>query len=236
MTTQATAKKQPSPSRSYIRFEGVIKRSLNLLSLQQPIEKLFPHGSQPPDLSDMTRAAVVLSVAAMDAYFTGVFAERLVPFLKTKKVTSPALAAVLHKAGLDASLTLELLAMERPYRRIRKLMDAYLAQHVTQRVEVIDELFLSYGLKDFCRHVQARARRKNLLASIRNLVERRHQIAHKGDVNSHGRLQAVVPSQIRTRVMHVVTFVSAADEILQHQLVPCNRITTCKASKNTLRS
>ena len=97
-------------------------------------------------------------------------------------------------------------------------MDVYLAQHVTQRVEVIDELFLSYGLKDFCHHVQNRAKRKTLLASIRNLVERRHQIAHKGDLNSHGKLQKITPSQIRTRVMHVVKFVASADEILQHQL------------------
>ena len=218
MTRQTATSKRLSPSRSYTRFEGVIKRSLNLLSLQPAVDKLFAGGNPPPDLSDMTRAAVVLAVAAMDAYFTAVFAERLVPYLKKKKAAPPALAAVLQKAGLDASLTLELLAMVRPYRRIRKLMDSYLAQHVTQRVEVIDELFLSYGLKDFCHHVQNRAKRKNLLASIRNLVERRHQIAHKGDVNSHGRLQKIMPSKIKTRVLHVVKFVASADEILQHQL------------------
>lgn len=218
MTTRTAASKQLSPSRSYARFEGVIRRSLNLLSLQPAVDKLFAGGSPPPDLSDMTRAAVVLAVAAMDAYFTGVFAERLVPYLKKMKAASPTLATVLQKAGLDASLALELLAMERPYRRIRKLMDSYLAQHVTQRVEVIDELFLAYGIKGFCHHVQSRAKRKTLLASIRNLVERRHQIAHKGDVNSHGRLQRIAPSQIKTRVMHVVKFVASADEILQHQL------------------
>lgn len=218
MTMQTVTSKRPSPSRSYIRFEGVIKRSLNLLSLQPAVDKLFAGGNPQPNLSDMTRAAVVLAVAAMDAYFTAVFAERLVPYIKKMKTAPPALAAVLQKAGLDASLALELLAMERPYRRIRKLMDAYLAQHVTQRVEVIDELFLAYGLKGFCHHVQNKAKRKTLLASIRNLVDRRHQIAHKGDLNSHGRLRKIAPAQMRTRVMHVVKFVAAADEILQNQL------------------
>jgi hypothetical protein len=218
MAKKPTTGKQLSPSKSYLRFEGVIKRSLNLLSLQPAIEKLLAKTTPPPDVSDMARAAVVLAVAAMDAYFTAIFAERLVPFLKKAKIAPPALAAVLEKAGLDASLALELLAMERPYRRIRKLMDAHLAKHVSQRFEVIDELFASYGITKFCHHAQGKAKRKNLLASIRKIVERRHKIAHKGDLNSHGRLQEITPSNIKTRVMHVVKFVAAADEILQHQL------------------
>jgi len=207
-----------SPTKSYTRFEGVINRSLNLLALQPPVEKLFVTGGTPHDLSDMTRAAVVLAVAAMDAYFTGVFAERLVPYLKKQKTPPRALSALLQKAGLDTTAILELLGMERPYRRVRKLMDTYLAQHVTQRVDIINELFLAYGLKDFCKHVQSRTKRKTLLASIRNVVERRHQIVHKGDLNSHGKLQSIKASQIKTRVMHIVKFVSAADEILQKQL------------------
>jgi hypothetical protein len=207
-----------SPSRSYARFEGVIKRSLNLLALQPPVEKLFLAGGRPHDLSDMTRAAVVLTVAAMDAYFTGVFAERLVPYLKKRKIPPKALIAILQKAGLDTGVAIELLGMKRPYRRVRKLMDSYLAQHVTQRSDVIDELFLAYGFKDFSRHAQSRARLKNLLTSIGNLVRRRHQIVHKGDLNSHGKLQGINTPQIQRRVMHVVKFVASADEILQNQL------------------
>lgn len=207
-----------SPSKSYARFEGVINRSLSLLVLQPPVEKLFLAGGNPYDLSDMTRAAVVLAVAAMDAYFTGVFAERLVPYLKKKKTPPKPLSELLQRAGLDTATALELLGMERPYRRVRKLMDSYLAQHVTQRVEVIDELFLAYGLKEFCKHVQGRAKRRTLLASIRTVVARRHQIVHKGDLNSHGKLQDIKASNIKTRVMHIVKFVSSADEILQKQL------------------
>ncbi len=207
-----------SPSKSYGRFEGVIKRSLNLLALQPPVEKLFIAGGKPHDLSDMTRAAVVLTVAVMDAYFTGVFAERLVPYLKKKKVPPKALIAILQKAGLDTGVAIELLGMKRPYRRVRKLMDLYLAQHVTQRTDVIDELFLAYGFKDFSRHVQRRAKLKSLLTSIGSLVRRRHLIVHKGDLNSRGKLQDIKASRVRTRVMHVVKFVASADEMLQKQL------------------
>jgi hypothetical protein len=209
---------QRIPSKSYLRFESVIKRSLNLLSLQQAVEKLFAGQKSPPDASDMTRAAVTLAVAGMDAYFTGVFAERLVPFLKKKKTPPKALCDLLQKAGLDTATAIELLGMDRPYRRIRKLMDCHLEKHVSQRIDVIDELFLSYGLKDFCDHAQRKAKRRNLLKSIQRLVERRHEIAHKGDVNSHGRLQKITPTQIKTLVMHLVKFVASADEILQGQL------------------
>jgi len=207
-----------SPSKSYVRFEGVIKRSLSLLSLQKPVEKLLSSGGNLHDLSDMARAAVVLAVAAMDAYFTGVFAERLVPFVKKKKTAPVALTTLLNKAGLDTAVALELLGMERPYRRVRKLMDAYLAQHVTQRVEAIDELFLAYGFKKFCHHVQSRTRRKTLLASVRSLVQRRHHIAHRGDLNSHGRLLPITPIQIKRRVLDIVKFVASADELLARQL------------------
>jgi len=213
-----TATAKLAPSKSYVRFEGVINRSLNLLALQPPVEELLAAGGMPHDLSDMTRASVVLAVAAMDAYCTSVFAERLVPYLKKKSSAPKTLISLLQKAGLDAAMALELLGMERPYRRVRRLMDSYLAQHVTQRVEVIDELFLAYGFKDFCIHVQAKAKRKTLLASLRNLVQRRHRIVHKGDLNSHGNLQDIKPSRIKTRVMHVVRFVASADEILQKQL------------------
>jgi len=190
-----------------------------MLALQPPVEKFFSVGGKKHDLSDMARASVVLSVAAMDAYFTGVFAERLVPYLKKKRAAPKVLISLLQKAGLDTSMALELLGMDRPYRRVRNLMDSYLAQHVSQRIDVIDELFLAYGIKDFCHHVQRHVRRRSLLASVRNLVTRRHQIVHKGDVNSRGKLQKIEPAKVKKQVLCVVKFVASADEILQKQLI-----------------
>lgn len=209
---------KPIPSKAYLRFESIIKRGLNLLSLQLPVEKLFSAKGKPHDLSDMARTSVVLAVSAMDAYFTGVFAERLVSFLKKKKTAPKALVDLLHKAGLDTAVALDLLRMEQPYRRVRKLMDSYLARHVTQRMEVIDELFFAYGFKDFCRVVQEKARRKTLLASIQTLVQRRHNIVHRGDLNSYGKTNKIKPAQIKRRVLKMVKFVSCADELLQKQV------------------
>jgi hypothetical protein len=210
----------PQPTKSYLQFESVAQRSLHLLALQRPVEQILatlPQDSAPLDLSDMSRASVVLIVAGMDAYFTDVFAERLVPYLRSEGPTKQ-MIAILGEAGLDTECALKLLAMKRPYRRVRKLIDAHLALKTTQRQHMIDELFLAYGLKDFCANVQKLKKRKNLLRSIALLVARRHKIAHEGDLNSHGRVNPIDPDKTRRQITAVLTFVSGADELLQRQM------------------
>jgi len=212
------AKKQMKPSKSYEKFEKVIQRSLDLLSLQKIMEaKISPAKKEKMNLSDISRAAIVLGIAAMDSYFTDIFAERFIPYLK-QKGTNKNITKILAKARLDVEVTLELLSMERPYRRIRKLIEVYLDQHTTQRTKVIDELFLAYNLKNFSDNVQKLKKRRNLLITIELLVERRHKIAHEGDLNSYGKLNNVNLREIRRRIEDVVKYVSGADEILQLQL------------------
>ena len=215
-----TAKKTSlRPTKSYAAFETVAKRSLTLISLQSPAEKLLAlrPTDDPIDLSDMSRAAVVLAVAAMDAYFTDVFAERFVPYLQRKQPTK-AMVDLLSRAGLDTSCALHLLGMQRPYRRIRKLIEDFHEHTTTQRLHIIDQLFLAYGLKNFTHSVQNLKRRKTLLRSVELLVQRRHQIAHDGDLNAHRRLRPVNTSEIRKRIEDLLTFVSGSDELLQRQM------------------
>jgi len=201
-----------------------MKRALDLVTLQVPVEKIMAMqpGQQGLHLSDMSRAAIVLAVAAMDSYFTNVFAEWFVPFLKKKGPTSE-LVAFLEKAGLNTECALRLLAMKRPYRRIRTLIETYLELRTTQKVAVIDELFLVYGIKDFSYHVQRLRRRKKLTAAIGNLVKRRNKIAHEGDVNSHGRVVPVDPEQTKRRLQSVLTYVSGADELLHKRVAKCRK-------------
>jgi len=216
-TAKARKARHLQPSRSYIRFESVINRSLNLFSLQAIIDGMLPKEHNRNELPDMTRASLVLAVAAMDAYFTGIFAERLVPFLKRKGATKD-LVELLKKAGLDTAVALELLGMQRPYRRIRTLVEGHLGRHVTQHEKTIDELFLAFGLKEFCRQVEKKAGRTCLCKSITAVVQRRHQIAHKGDLNSYGKLRGIERRTMRAKVLDIVKFVSCADDILQRQL------------------
>lgn len=213
-------KKSPAkkPSKAYKTFERVVERSLNLLSLEKTLDEL--QESAPKKLlalSDLSRAAVVLAVAAMDAYFTDVFAENLVRYLKTKGARSQ-LITLLSEAGLDTTVALELLAMERPYRRVRRLIETHNERRTTQRTDAIDKLFLAYGIKGFCQRAEGIAKRKNLMASVHKLVTRRNDIAHDGDINSHGTLQPVNREQIRRKVRDVVTLVAASEELLAKAL------------------
>lgn len=205
-------------SKSYEKFERTIERSLNLMSLQQSIQKVLNRGNQNKvDTSDLTRAAVVLSVAAMDAYFTDVFAERFIPFLKNKGPTDK-ICEILNKAGFNTKVAVDLLSRDRPYRRIRTLIEQYFERHTTQKIETIDDLFLSYGIKNFSQNIQKLKRRGRLLRSVRVIVERRHKIAHEGDLNAHRRVNNIDYNEMKRRIIDIVTYVSGAEEILQTQI------------------
>jgi len=216
--TKKTTKKK-CPTKAYLAFEKTIERSLNLIVLQKPTESIIRASktNKHVDSSDLLRAALVLGVAAMDSYFTDVFAERFVPYLK-KKGPNKVMVGLLEEAGLGVEMALQIMTMQRPYRRIRTLVEGSLEKRVTQKTHDIDKLFLAFGLKDFSEHVARLKRRKTLLASIRNAVNRRHKIAHDGDMNSHGKLNPITPRDIKHKLKDIVLFVSGADEILQSQL------------------
>ncbi len=213
-------KPRHGPSKAYLKFESVMKRSLDLVALQKPIEKIMALApdSKPLDLSDMTRAAVVLAVAAMDSYFTDVFAEYLIPFLKKRGATK-VMVELLEKAGLDTRYALRLLATKRPYRRIRTLIETHLEYTTTQKVTAIDELFLAYGVKDFSLQVQKMKKRTKLLAAISRLVKRRNMIAHEGDMNSHRKVIPVDPGRAQRWIQDVLVYVSGADELLKRRFL-----------------
>lgn len=208
------------PSKAYMRFEGVIRRSLNMLTLQDAVDQIWQvtKPGTPLDLSDMGRAAVVLAVAAMDAYFTDVFVERLVPFIKRRGATRD-LVKLLGEAGLDTECALQLIVLKSPFRKIRRLVEDHLDKMTTQKFEIIDKLFAIYGLKDFTTNVASYSRKGDrLLMSIRKLVQRRHMIAHEGDVNSHGQPRDANPVEFQRRIRALVLFVAKSDELLHKQL------------------
>jgi hypothetical protein len=211
-------------------FSGTISRSMKLMVLAQELyegesEATDPFGDRRIIHQDMARAGIVLSVAAMDAYFTKKYSELFVPFLKAKGAT-PDLVRMLEAAGLDVEQALEMIAMERPYRRIRTLIDCHLERKATQRFEAIDDLFKSYGLSKLCENAQKKTGRKRLLRSIEILVERRHAIVHEGDLDKYGRLSSIDFKSMRSRVASLLVFVMAADGILEAFAQKLNRKTT----------
>ncbi len=153
-------------------------------------------------LSDIIRIALVLGVSAMDAYFTDKFIERFVPYIQ-KHGTNETMIAQLEKLGFGTETALQLIPKtrtERPYRRLRNLVEQYLERIVTQRFSAIDKLFKSYEIKALSKTAQKKARRKILLKVVENAVKRRNEIVHKGDLNNHDKLRPIKLSEIKTRL------------------------------------
>ena len=207
------------PSKAYMTFEKILERSLNLIVLQKPTESIIRASktNSHVDSSDLLRAALVLGIAAMDSYFTDVFAEKFVAYLQ-KKGPNKAMVSLLENAGLDIEKALSIMTMMRPYRRIRTLVEESLEKKVTQTTNKIDDLFLAFDLKNFTQHIEQLKKRKTLLRSIRNAVNRRHKIVHEGDINDYGKLNNLSVKNVKRKLMDVVDFVAGADEILQKQL------------------
>lgn len=187
-------------------FRSVVMRSEALLDLHA-------QGAKIPEENDLIRAAVVLAVAGFDAYFTNKFCDILNPYLKSHK-PGPTLIATLRDAGLDTEAALELAVMERPFRRIRTLVQRSLAGRTTQRFEAIDELFLSIGVKNLCLNAQKKTGYSNLNARVEALVLKRHDIAHSADLNSHANPREIDREKIRRRLVDLQRLVEACDDII----------------------
>jgi len=201
-------------SRALAAFSSTSKRAIALGDHASQLRSNSPECAGLCD--DMMRAAVVLSVAAMDTYFTRKFAEVLVPYLKKKKTPPARLVNLLHQAGLDTEQALVIIGMDRPYARIGSLMRAHLSRYTTQHFDKIDELFVCLGIADLCKHAEAKAKKKKLRGVVRALVQRRHEIAHEGDLNGHDKLQAVDAAQLLRRMRSLDLFVENADAIIEN--------------------
>lgn len=204
-------------SKALDKFEKTIKRSTALISTYRTLLQQRKNDRSIRAPKDLIRAAVVLSVAALDAYVTDVFAEKLVPYLKKYKPDS-LLVDILREAGLDTLEALTLIKMDRPYRRIRTMVSAYYKTYTTQKFEVIDKLFLSFRLKDITDNAQSKSRRKSLKKSVSKLITRRHKIAHGGDYNSHGNLNSISLKETEKRIDALKLFVQCVDEIVSNRI------------------
>lgn len=203
---------------AYNYCRGVVRRGTAMIHLYEQFTAPPSVGSPPSGsdlrLTDLVRTGVVLSVSAMDTYYSRRFVELLVPFVKSKGVTD-GLAELLEDAGLDTKQAVEMSMMKRPMRRLRSLLYRHLERKVTQRFGVVDDLFLAYGLKDLTGHAEALTGRKKLRASVELLIQRRHRIVHDGDLDSRGRLRPIRSQEMLRRIVDMCKLVDASEEILR---------------------
>ena len=83
---------------------------------------------------------------------------------------------------------------------------------------MIDKIFKPYSLTKITENAARLSGRESIKKSVEKLVERRHQIAHSGDYNLHGRIIEINEDQIAKRIGHLEMLVNNIDVIL------CNRI------------
>lgn len=207
-------------SKAFVKFHKTAKRCDTLVDTYTAIHGLnAADADAPPAPKDILRAAVVLAVAALDAYVTDVFVEKLATYLK-KHRPDDSLVELLFKSGLNTREALSLLTMERPYRRIRNLVRSYYAQYTTQRFSVIDSVFLAYRLNKITDSAFGKVGKAHTKARVENLINRRHEIVHAGDYNRANRIQDIDEAKTKRWIAALEDFVTAMDEII------CNRIPT----------
>lgn len=200
-------------SKAIIKFNKTIKRCEVLLDVY---DNLCAEPSGPPP-KDIIRATVVLAVAALDTYVTDVFGEKFIPYIKSYGVDD-SLAKLLEVAGLDVKTALELINSERPYRKIRTLIENYYSRYTTQRFEVIDGLFLHYHLNHIIENSARKAGKISLARSVQILIERRHGIVHNGDYNRHYRINDISKEQVERRINDLEILVINMDEIIDNKI------------------
>lgn len=207
-------------SKAFAKFQKTAKRCETLVDMYSVLHALsVENDAIPMPPKDMVRGAVVLAVSALDAYVTDVFVEKLVTYLKRHKPDQD-LIDLLFDAGLDTREALTLINMDRPYTRIRKLVYRYYATYTTQKFDVIDRIFLPYRLKKLTDNAAAKTGKATIKNKVIKLIERRHEIAHGGDYNQHGRINDIDEGRVGGWVKHLEELVKAMDEII------CARIPT----------
>jgi hypothetical protein len=202
-------------AKAFTNFTRTIERSKQVIAL-------YRDGVNLTEKEDLVRFSVILSVSALDSYFTDKFCDVLVPFLKKREPTDD-LVEILEKAGLNTRTALELISMERPFRRIRTLVERSFSNYTTQRTDVIDKLFTSIGLQDFSNNAQKIVGRRNLKSRIQTLVNKRNDIAHEGDLDSRGKTKKIDVDIIEGQISDLDLFVCGAEELIKKKMSSKNR-------------
>jgi len=199
------------------KFDKTINRCNELISIYESLKAENPDANISQDI---LRSAIVLAVAAFDAYATDCFAEHFVDYIKRYKIDDE-LEKLLIDAGFTVSFALELIKMERPYRRIRTLIDKYYCKYTTQKLCVIDELFKHYHIKNLTKNAAKRSKKspQRLISSIEKIIERRHSIVHDGDYNEYNRIIKVTDTDIG-RIGDLQILVSNMEDIINNKFNP----------------
>lgn len=199
------------------KFDRTITRCKEQIKIYNKLKELKEENTD-LDIAvsqDILRGAIVLAVAAFDAYATDCFSEKFVTYIKRRNVDK-SLIKLLDKAGFNIEFSLELINSDRPYRKIRTLIERYYSAYTTQRLCVIDELFLQYHISRITDNAARRSNKKRLLSSVEKIIARRHCIVHDGDYNEFNRINSVNEGDMK-RIDDLNILVENMDEIIENK-------------------
>lgn len=204
-------------SKAFQKFMRTYNRAFGMVGRHYVVAKEFlrsnPGKPWNETHDDLFRAGIVLAVAAMDSYFTDRFCEGLVPYLKKDKINK-ALIVLLEDSGFNTQTALEMFQMQRPHRRLSNMMRNKLDLYVTQNLQNVNHLYKAFGYDNFVQSAQGIVRRKTIEGSVKILVDRRHEIVHQGDYNSHGKLNKVDFAKLVKRIGDIKLLVEGCEKLL----------------------
>jgi hypothetical protein len=200
-----------------VKFDKTIDRCKELIRTHTELKKAHENGLDAFPSQDILRAAIVLAVAAFDAYATDCFAEKFVVYIKRNKIDD-SLEKLLLDSGFTVKFSLELLDTDRPYRKIRTLIDRHYAKYTTQKLNVVDGLFLQYRIKSITKNAAKKSGKNvdRILGSVNKIIDRRHSIVHDGDYDEFSRIKSVTSADIR-RIGDLKILVDNMDLIVENR-------------------
>lgn len=171
-------------------------------------------------IDDLLRAALVMSVSAMDAYFHAKVLRHVVAHSKVKE-PEPAL--------LNRRLTVADFVAARKKQRRNSALAAAIARQMSfeslQQPGNISSAVLLIGVGNFWALMAANLGRPeaDIRADLTAIVKRRNQIAHEADVSqskkAKNRPRPVSPADIRAKLTFVEQLVTAADAVIDANMV-----------------
>ena len=193
---------------AYEKFKLTISRCESLIDLYSDAKSKDAIAAD-----DILRSAVMLATAAFDTYVTDSFEEKFKAYVSTGHADEK-IFDLLDKAGLNSKEAIGLLKMERPYRHLSTIIKRYYSKFTTQKMEVIDNVFSQYGIKNITLSAAKKSGKPSIKDSTTKLIRRRHSIVHGGDYNDQGNLQQIDKDKVLKRIDHLQLLVENMEEII----------------------
>lgn len=182
-------------------------------------------------LDDLLRAALVMAVSAMDAYFHAKVLQYVVK--RSKQVTVP--ARLLNHRILVSDFIVGT-KKERSNSALRAAIERYLSHQTLQDPNKIASALSLIGVSDFWEAVarELGQDREMLKSNIGKIVKRRNQIAHEGDLSQSKKIRntsrAISPKYVSDAIKLFRKVAAAADQIIH---LPTKKNSKKKKPKKT---